>query len=60
MNEVVINEMDKNYNIECAFSRSGGVNTDISAVTARNEKINLSEIISFDVADFKSRLVWFP
>ena len=52
MNEVVINEMDKNYNIAGAFNRSSGVNTDISAITAGNEKINASEIMSSSQSDF--------
>lgn len=52
MNEVVINEMDKNYKIKDAFSRSGTVNADISAVTERNEKINANDINSSSEADF--------
>jgi hypothetical protein len=52
MNEVVINEMGKNYNIAGAFDRSSGINTDISAVTERNEKINSSDIMSSNSGDF--------
>jgi hypothetical protein len=52
MNEVVVNEMGKNYNIAGAFDRSSGVNTDISAVTERNEKINSSDIMSSNTGDF--------
>jgi hypothetical protein len=52
MNEVVVNEMGKNYNIAGAFDRSAGVTTDIAAVTARNEKINASEIMSSAPSDF--------
>jgi len=52
MNEVVLDEMGKNYNIAGAFNRSGGINTDIGAVTKRNEKINASDIMSFSEADF--------
>jgi len=52
MNEVVVNEMGKNYNIAGAFDRSGAVTTDIAAVTARNEKINASEIMSSAPSDF--------
>lgn len=52
MNEVVVNEMGKNYNIAGAFDRSSGVNTDISAVTERNDKINASEIMSSNTGDF--------
>lgn len=52
MNDVVVNEMGKNYNIAGAFDRSGGVTTDISAVTARNEKINASDIMSSAPSDF--------
>lgn len=52
MNDVVVNEMGKNYNIAGAFDRSGGVTTDISAVTARNEKINASDIMSSSPSDF--------
>lgn len=52
MNEVVVNEMDKNYNIAKAFDRSGGVSTDIKAVTERNEKINASDIMSSNLGDF--------
>lgn len=52
MNEVVINEMDKNYKIKDAFSRSNTVSADISAVTERNEKINANDINSSSEADF--------
>jgi hypothetical protein len=52
MNEVVINEMGKNYNIAGAFDRSSGINTDISAVTEKNEKINSSDIMSSNSGDF--------
>lgn len=52
MNEVVVNEMGKNYNIAGAFNRGGGVNTDIAAVTERNDKINVSDIMSSSEADF--------
>lgn len=52
MNDVVVNEMGKNYNIAGAFDRSNGVTTDISAVTARNEKINASDIMSSAPSDF--------
>jgi hypothetical protein len=52
MNEVVVNEMGKNYNIAGAFNRDAGVNTDISAVTDRNEKINSADIFSSSAADF--------
>jgi len=52
MNEVVINEMPKNYDIAGAFSRGSFVNSDISAVTARNEKINTNDISSANASDF--------
>jgi hypothetical protein len=52
MNEVVVNEMGKNYNIAGAFDRSTGVNSDISAVTERNEKINSGDIMSSNTSDF--------
>ena len=52
MNDVVINEMDKNYDIAGAFNRSSPVNTDISAVTARNEKAEVKDIMSSSEADF--------
>jgi hypothetical protein len=52
MNEVVVNEMGKNYNIAGAFDRSSGVNSDISAVTEKNGKINASDIMSSSEADF--------
>ncbi|HMI79081.1 MAG TPA: hypothetical protein VK484_09805 [Ferruginibacter sp.] len=52
MNDVVIAEMPKNYNIAGAFARSGEVNNDISSVTARNEKINTADIMSSNVGDF--------
>ncbi len=55
MNEVVVAEMPKNYDIAGAFDRSGAVNTDITAVTARNEKVNASDISSSNAGDF-SRL----
>ncbi|MEO6542240.1 MAG: hypothetical protein ABIN74_14655 [Ferruginibacter sp.] len=52
MNDVVIAEIPKNYNISGAFSRTGDVSTDISAITARNEKINTAEIMSSNPGDF--------
>ena len=52
MNEVVINEMAKNYDITGAFGRSSGVTTDITGVTEKNEKINASEIMSSSTSDF--------
>ncbi|MEO7305902.1 MAG: hypothetical protein ABIR78_10050 [Ferruginibacter sp.] len=52
MNDVVIAEMPKNYNIAGAFSRTGDVSSDITSVTARNEKINTAEIISSNSGDF--------
>lgn len=52
MNDVVVNEMGKNYNIAGAFDRSSGVSSDISAVTERNEKINSSDIVSSNTEDF--------
>ena len=52
MNDVVINEMDKNYKINKAFDRSSAVNSDISAVTTRNGKINSKDINSSNTADF--------
>ena len=55
MNEVVINEMPKNYDVAGAFKRGGTVNTDIAAVSARNEKVDSKNIASSNDADF-SRL----
>ncbi|MEP7237282.1 MAG: hypothetical protein ABI685_05445 [Ferruginibacter sp.] len=52
MNDVVITEMAKNYDIAGAFRRNGGVTADIAAATARNEKVNASNIRSFSEADF--------
>lgn len=52
MNDVVVMEMGKNYNIAGAFSRSGGVSTDIIAVTERNAKIKAADIMSDSEADF--------
>lgn len=52
MNEVVINEMPKNYDIAGAFNRGSFVNSDISAVTARNEKVDAKDISSGNEADF--------
>jgi hypothetical protein len=52
MNDVVVTEMGKNYNIAGAFSRSGGVSSDISAITERNDKINAGDIMSSNAADF--------
>lgn len=51
MNDLVINEPD-NYKIAGAFSRSGAVTNDISAVTAKNEKINVNDIMSSNAGDF--------
>ena len=55
MNEVVINEMPRNYDIAGAFNRGSFVNSDIAAVTARNEKVDAKDIPSSNEADF-SRL----
>jgi hypothetical protein len=44
--------MGKNYNIAGAFNRSSGIIPDISAVTERNEKINVSDIMSYNEVDF--------
>ncbi|HEX2684115.1 MAG TPA: hypothetical protein VHL77_09295, partial [Ferruginibacter sp.] len=52
MNDVVVAEMPKNYNIAGAFNRTGEVSTDISYVTARNEKINANDIMSSTESDF--------
>lgn len=52
MNDVVVAEMGKNYNIAGAFSRSGGVSADIIAVTERNDKISAGDIMSSSAADF--------
>ena len=52
MNEVVINEMGKNYDIAGAFNRSSAVNSDITAVTTRNEKIDAKDISSSNTGDF--------
>jgi len=55
MNDVVVAEMPKNYDIAGAFDRAGAVTADIAAVTARNEKINAADISSSNAGDF-SRL----
>lgn len=52
MNDVVVNEMPKNYNIAGAFNRGGGVITDITAVTERNEKVKAEDIMSSNPSDF--------
>ena len=52
MNDVVVMERGKNYNIAGAFSRSGGVSSDINAVTERNARIKAGDIMSSNVADF--------
>jgi hypothetical protein len=52
MNDVVVNEMGKNYNIAGAFNRSSGIISDIGAVTERNEKINVSDIMSYNEVDY--------
>lgn len=52
MNEVVINEMPKNYDIAGAFNRGSFVNSDIAAVSARNEKVDAKDISSSSDADF--------
>ncbi len=51
MNDLVINEPD-NYKIADAFSRSGAVTNDISAVREKNEKINDKDIMSSNAGDF--------
>jgi len=53
INEVVINE-PKKYDIAGAFHKSN-VSSDLSAVKAKNEKINAEGIVSTNTADF-SRL----
>ncbi len=53
INDVVVNE-PKNFNFSEAFHKSG-VSSNLSAVHARNEKINAEEIVSSNVDDF-SRL----
>lgn len=55
MNDVVIAETPKYYDFAGAFDRSGEINTDIKAVTTRNEKVNADNIRSSNIADF-SRL----
>ena len=55
MNEVVVTEGPKHFDIAGAFSRGSFVNSDITAVTARNEKINANDISSANTSDF-SRL----
>ncbi|MEO7313068.1 MAG: hypothetical protein ABIX01_21960 [Chitinophagaceae bacterium] len=50
INYVVINE-PKKYDIKGAFHKSV-VNTDIAAVNARNEKVNINEILSTNSADY--------
>jgi hypothetical protein len=50
-NELVLNE-PQHYKISEAFNRSGGITTDIAAVKARNEKINVADIMSSNTADF--------
>lgn len=52
MNDVVVTEMGKNYNIAGAFNRSGGVSSDIIAITERNDKINAGDIMSSNASDF--------
>lgn len=52
MNDVVVMEMGKNYNIVGAFSRSGAVTSDITAVTERNAKIKAADIMSSSDVDF--------
>lgn len=52
MNRVVLDEMDKNYKIGSAFSRSSAITTDIEAVTERNESINAGDILSSNASDF--------
>lgn len=54
INNVVVDEMSKNYDIAGAFQKSN-VSTDISGVTARNGKINADDIKSSNMADY-SRL----
>lgn len=52
MNDVVVNEMDKNYKIGDAFSRPGAVSADVSAVNDVNEKIDAGNIMSSSEADY--------
>jgi len=53
MNDVVVNEMEKNYKIGEAFNRAGSsVTVDISAVTDRNGKVDVKDIGSSSEADF--------
>lgn len=50
INDLTVNE-PKKFDIAGAFKRSS-VNSDLSAVKARNEKINPDEIASTNIADF--------
>jgi hypothetical protein len=52
MNDVVVTEMGKNYNIAGAFNRDGEVSSDIKAVTEKNGKISAGDIMSSNEADF--------
>ncbi|MBL7703714.1 MAG: hypothetical protein JNM14_15800 [Ferruginibacter sp.] len=52
MNDVVVTEMGKNYNIAGAFNRDGDVGVDISAVTEKNGKIKAADIMSSTQSDF--------
>ena len=49
MNDVVVTEA-KNYDIQGAFHRN--VTSDLTAITARNEKIDAKDITSSNTADF--------
>ncbi|MGB4844881.1 MAG: hypothetical protein WBP16_10480 [Ferruginibacter sp.] len=51
MNQVVVAE-PKNYDITGAFNRSNSVSSDLTAVTARNEKTIADDITSTNAADF--------
>lgn len=52
INEVIVDEMDRNYNVGKAFDKSM-VSVDISAVEAQNDKISADNIASSDAADYQ-------
>lgn len=51
INQLIIEEMARNYNISSAFQKSN-VSTDLSAIENRNDKVNANDIASNNYSDF--------
>lgn len=52
MNDVVIAEMPKHYDFAKAFDRNSMISSDISDITARNEKVKTEQVCSSSPGDY--------